>query len=317
MKVKLIGILFSMIAFAGIMMSCSDDDDGGSTGPDTTAPTVWVSAPADSFKVIDGIPVTITAGVSDNVGVTKVEFYVDSILLSTDSIPSDFEYIWGTVGKEGDHYVFLKAYDSAGNAGESDWIWIIVTPPQTITVTSPNGSETWYQGSTQNITWNVNTVDSLVKIELLGTAGSTLSEATENDGLFVWQIPADQVPANDYLIRITGLETTITDASNSSFTITDASYIQVTSPNGGENWLIGNDETITWQDNLTEDVKIELYKASVLSLTISDSTASDGEFVWTLPGTLTTGSNYKIKITSIPAGTVSDDSDTSFQISLP
>jgi len=311
---KLIVFLFVMIAFTGIFISCSDDDDS-STGPDTTSPTVWVAAPADSFEVIDGIPVTITAGVSDNVGVTKVEFYVDSILASTDSVPSVFEYVWGTVGKEGDHIVYLYAYDAAGNKDESEVITITVTPPQTLTVNSPNGNETWYQGSTQNITWNVNTVDSLVSIELMGTAGLPLSLSTENDGLFVWLIPVDQVPANDYMVKITGLETGISDTSNSAFTITDASFIQVTAPNGGEDWAMSTSQTITWQDNLTEDVKIELFKGAALELTISDSTASNGSYSWAIPNNLSAGSNYKIKVTSIPVNVESDESDATFSIS--
>lgn len=311
---KLMVFSFVMIAFTGIFISCSDDDDS-STGPDTTAPTVWVAAPADSFEVIDGIPVTITAGVSDNKGVVKVEFYVDSILASTDSVPSVFEYVWGTVGKQGDHIVYLYAYDSAGNKGESVVINITVTPPQTLTVNSPNGSEKWFQGSTQNIIWNVNTVDTLVRIELLGTAGALLSASTENDGLYVWQIPTDQVPANDYMVKITGLETSINDTSNSGFIISDESFIQVTAPNGGEDWAMSSTQTITWQDNLTEDVKIELFKGSALELAISDSTASNGSFSWTVPDTLNAGSNYKIKITSIPVNAESDESDQTFSIS--
>jgi len=311
---KLMVFLFVMIAFTGIFISCSDDDSSSSTGPDTTAPTVWIAAPADSFEVIDGIPVTITAGVSDNKGVVKVEFYVDSILASTDSVPSVFEYIWGTVGKEGDHIVYLHAYDAAGNIGESEVITITVTPPQTLTVNSPNGSETWNRGTLQNIIWNVNTVDTLVRIELLGAAGYVLSASTANDGLYEWQIPAEQVPANDYMIKITGLQTTINDTSNSTFTITDSPFIQVMSPNGGESWAMSTDQTITWQDNLTEDVKIELFKGAALELTISDSTASDGSYSWSIPNNLSVGSNYKIKVTSIPVNTVADQSDATFSI---
>jgi len=311
---KIMAFLFVMIAFAGIFVSCSDDDNSSSTGPDTTAPTVWVTAPADSFEVIDGIPVTITAGVSDNVGAVKVEFYVDSLLASTDSIPSVFNYIWGTVGKEGDHSVYLKAFDAAGNEGISPVITITVTPPQTLTVNSPNGSETWNRGTVQNIIWNVNTADTLVRIELTGTAGYVVSASTENDGLFEWQIPSDQVPANDYMIKISGLQTTINDTSNSTFTITDAPFIQVMSPNGGESWAMSTDQTITWQDNIAEDVKIELFKGSALELTVSDSTVSDGSYIWNIPNNLAPGSNYKIRITSIPVNTVWDDSETTFSI---
>ncbi|MBU4486816.1 MAG: hypothetical protein KKD38_07800, partial [Candidatus Delongbacteria bacterium] len=91
--------LFVVIAFTGIFISCSDDDDS-STGPDTTAPTVWIASPADSSEVISGLTLVITAGVSDNVGVTRVEFYVDSIINGIDSIPSTFSYEFSTIGRD-------------------------------------------------------------------------------------------------------------------------------------------------------------------------------------------------------------------------
>ena len=37
-------------------------------------------------------------------------------------------------------------------------------------------------------------------------------------------------------------------------------YIKITSPNGGENWYKGSTQTITWTDNISEDVRIDLYK---------------------------------------------------------
>jgi len=316
---KLVVFTFVMIAFTGIFISCSDDDDS-SSGPDTTAPTVWVAAPADSAEVISGLTLMITAGVSDNKGVTKVEFYVDSIINWIDSIPSTFSYEFNTVGREvGDYEIFLKAYDAAGNVGVSESTTITITPTQTLTVTSPNGNEKWNVGTTQNISWNVNTVDTLVKIELIrpGAVVSVLSGSTENNGIFTWLLPTDLTPASDYMIRITGLQTTVSDVSNSGFIITNEPFIQVMSPNGGEDWAMLSTQTITWQDNLTEDIKIELFRgsATVPELSIVDSVASNGSYLWTVPNTLAAGSNYKIKITSIPVNSVFDGSDATFSIS--
>lgn len=314
---KLMVFLIVTVAFTGIFISCSDDDDS-STGPDTTSPTVWVAAPADSSSVIGGLPLTITAGVSDNKGVTKVEFYVDLLLASVDSVPAVFDYVWGTVDKEGDHTIYLRAFDAAGNIGVSDTITVTVTPTQNLTVNVPNGSEIWNQGSIHDIIWNENVQDTLVRIELYRASTilvATLAVETENDGEFQWTIPADQLPATDYTVKITGTETTISDVSNSSFIITDAPFIQVISPNGGESWAMGTEYEIKWQDNLAEDVKIELFRASTLELAISDTTDSDGSYMWTIPNTLPTGSNYKLKITCLEGyPVISDDSEASFAI---
>jgi hypothetical protein len=318
MKLRLIGFLFCVIAFTGIFVSCSDDDDS-SSGPDTTPPAVSIAAPADGSDIIGGLPLTITATASDKSGVSKVEFFIDYLLASTDSIPSPFEYIWGTVDKEGDHDIYLKAYDKAGNIGVSDTITVTVTPTQNLTVNVPNGSESWSQGSIHDIIWNENVQDTLVKIELFRSTDFqyVITNSTENDGVFSWTIPSDQLPATDYIVKITGTETTISDVSNSGFTITDAPFVQVITPNGGENWNQAGEYEIRWLDNIAEQVKIELFRASTLELTIADSTDSDGSFMWTIPDTVPIGSNFKVKISSYPVNTVIDNSDASFTISAP
>ena len=271
------------------------------SGIDVTAPTAWITAPEDSTSVIGGLSLLITADGTDNVGVTKIEFYVDSILEWTDTTPLNYEYLWDTVDKEGEHWIYVKAYDNALNAGSSDPILVTVTRTQQITVNAPNGSESWNRGSVQEIRWTSNMVPN-----------DTISDAS-----YTWTIPEDLPTATDYLIKITGLQTTISDYSNSGFDIVSTPFIQITTPNGGEIWNMDSEYEIQWQDNLAEDVKIELFRASTLELTVSDSTASDGSFMWTLPNTLPVGSNYKIRITSIPVNTVVDNSDASFTISAP
>jgi hypothetical protein len=75
-----------------------------------------------------------------------------------------------------------------------------------ITVTAPD-SATWVRDYEFEITWtsvSIAAID-LVKIELYksGSLDSVISASTANDGSFLWTIPADQVAAPDYAIRIT------------------------------------------------------------------------------------------------------------------
>lgn len=76
--------------------------------------------------------------------------------------------------------------------------------------------------------------------------------------------------------------------------------ITVLAPNGGETWYRGNTKTITWKKdgNPGANVKIELYKAGVLSSVIASKTANDGSYSWYIPTYTPTGIDYKIKITS-------------------
>ncbi|MBM3210642.1 hypothetical protein FJZ33_00365 [Candidatus Poribacteria bacterium] len=69
--------------------------------------------------------VNITVKADDDKGVTKVEFYIDGILVAErDSFP--FSYSWDTTGISGNHVIEAKAYDSDGNQGNSEPVLITV-----------------------------------------------------------------------------------------------------------------------------------------------------------------------------------------------
>jgi len=106
--------------------------------PDTTPPTVTITSPANNSTVgPSGELVTIAASATDKVGVTKVAFYIDNVLIGEDTVP-EYTYDWqATVGK---HTVVAKAYDAAGNVGTSSTVNIKV--PAKVTVTSPQDGST-------------------------------------------------------------------------------------------------------------------------------------------------------------------------------
>jgi hypothetical protein len=92
---------------------------------DTTAPTVSITAPTAGATVSG--TTTISATASDNVGVSKVEFYVDSVLKGTDTA-SAYTYSWATTGyTNGAHSIYAKAYDAAGNTKTSTTISVTVS----------------------------------------------------------------------------------------------------------------------------------------------------------------------------------------------
>lgn len=99
-------------------------------------------------------------------------------------------------------------------------------------------------------------------------------------------------------------------------TITKAAspYTTLSAPDGGELWEQNSTHIVTWEDNLDEKVKIELYKGGSLNLTISDSTESDGEYEWEIPVDQETGNDYKVKITSVSNAVVFSESSENFSI---
>ncbi len=110
------------------------------TPPDTTPPTVSISSPTGGN--VSGT-VTVSASASDNVGVARVDFYVNGGLVDTDSA-APYQYSWNTTSlPNGAAQLKAVAYDAAGNSTQSAIVTVNVanadmTPP-TVNVTSPTG----------------------------------------------------------------------------------------------------------------------------------------------------------------------------------
>jgi beta-lactamase superfamily II metal-dependent hydrolase len=109
---------------AGLPRSFTLDDTGGGGG-DTILPTTSITAPANGATV--SATVAVNANASDNVGVTKVEFYLDGALKSTDT-SSPYSWSWDTTtATNGAHALTTKAYDAALNVGTSATVNVTVS----------------------------------------------------------------------------------------------------------------------------------------------------------------------------------------------
>jgi hypothetical protein len=80
---------------------------------DTTAPTVSASESGTSGTI------TLSSTASDNVGVTKVEFYVDGVLKGSDTTSPYSMTLDSTTLANGSHALTAKAFDAAGNSATS------------------------------------------------------------------------------------------------------------------------------------------------------------------------------------------------------
>jgi protocatechuate 3,4-dioxygenase beta subunit len=109
---------------------------------DTTKPNVIITSPANN-STVSGI-VTIQATANDNVGVVKVEFYIDGNKVGEDT-SSPYEYSWNTDNLQynSTHTIQAKAYDNAGNVGESPVITVTIgdsNAPE-VTITNPHNGD--------------------------------------------------------------------------------------------------------------------------------------------------------------------------------
>ena len=130
-----------------------DLNGDGQIGPPTTvALRVVITAPTDG-STLSGT-VTITANVSDNVGVAGVQFYLDGALLGTEDTTAPYSVSWNTTtATNASHTLLARASDAAGNITNS--------APLTVTVHGTNDAPTLaVQTGSQNA--NVGSAFSLV-----------------------------------------------------------------------------------------------------------------------------------------------------------
>ena len=106
------------------------------------------------------------------------------------------------------------------------------------------------------------------------------------------------------------------EAKTNYINVQQGSYINVTSPNGGEEWELGTSETIYWTSaNAGNYVKIELFRNNSFYQTIANSTGNDGTYNWNIPSNYIESDYYKVKITSISNTTIYDYSFNYFTLS--
>ncbi|MHC1707256.1 MAG: Ser-Thr-rich GPI-anchored membrane family protein [Bacteroidales bacterium] len=253
-------------------------------------------------------------------GNIKIELYkgetaVKTIVSSTQSDGSFTFTIPGDVVPGNDFRIKITDLLNPNNFDFSDSAFTISLG--FITVTAPNGGESWNPGSYQVITWNSSNFNSLVKIELLKNElpVKILAAATPNDGVHIWQITTNTAVGNDYKIKVSvSNNSSITDASDATFSVGNTNAIVITSPDGGENWTLGKVKEITWTYEITTNVKIELYKNDVFDRLLTASTPCDGSFSWSIPTNFPPDTGFRVKITSVANAGVFDWSDHSFAI---
>src|SRR5204862_148622 len=90
----------------------------------------------------------------------------------------------------------------------------------TLTVTSPNGGESWQAGTTHNITWNSSNVTGTIQIQpyLNGVAQTNIDPTAPNTGNYSWTIPSNYTPGTTWKMTVSAMSGSISDISDANFT---------------------------------------------------------------------------------------------------
>ncbi|MDP2207498.1 MAG: M12 family metallo-peptidase, partial [Bacteroidota bacterium] len=221
----------------------------------------------------------------------------------------------------------LTARDNRSGGGGVGWDSISFSVTNTagpFQVTAPNTAVSWAGSSLQTVTWSVANTNispvncSNVKILLSGDGGYTypfvLAADTPNDGTEIITLP--NISTSQARVRVEAVGNIFFDISNANFTVVPSS-ITVISPNGGESWIMGTNQSITWTSTGVTNVKIEYTTNNGTNwLTIAESVpASPASYLWTVPTTATT--QAQVRVSSATVSSLSDISNNVFSIQFP
>jgi subtilisin family serine protease len=96
-----------------------------------------VSLTIASTAVTAGETVTVTANATDNILVSKVEFYLNGVLQTT-STAAPYTFVWDTTTvANGSYTLTAKVYDAAGNIGLSSSVTVTISQPLPVPAISP------------------------------------------------------------------------------------------------------------------------------------------------------------------------------------
>ncbi|WP_281999185.1 Ig-like domain-containing protein [Geotalea uraniireducens] len=247
---------------------------------DTTAPTVSISSPAAAATVKGTVTVSATA--SDNVKVSKVEFYVNNVLKRTDTY-APYSYSWDTTtGADGSYTLLAKAYDAAGNVGQSSAVKVTVkndTTAPTVSISSPATGTTVTGVTTVTATASDNVSVSKVEFYVNGTL-----KATDTASPYTFSWDTTSLTNGSYSLTAkaydasgnVGQSSTVTATVNNPVADTTAPTVAISSPTSGSTVSGTATVSVAASDNVGVS-KVEFYVNNVLQAT---DTAAPYTFTW-------------------------------------
>ncbi len=281
--------------------------DGGETWmAGTTQVITWTSAYVDKVKL----------EYSSNAG-------TEWVVIAESVDAGAGMYSWKVPDTPAETFMIrISDVSDAGTFDGSDDVFT-VTPPPGITVTAPNGGQTWNAGTNQTIGWTAESITA-VKIEYSTDNGATWETiVTSSDapsgnvswtGSHAWTVP--DLYSTGCLVRVVDVnDGSVSDRSDAPFTIMPTKSVTLTKPNGGEVWEYGGTHDISWDaSESVTSVRIEYSSDNGVSWTTvaASVNASDGSYAWTIPDE--ESGDCLVRVTCTDDANVRDSSDGTFSI---
>lgn len=282
----------------------------------------WVIGQSYLISWIDNIPGNVNIELWDATKTAKVADIATNVEGST--------YLWNTTGYTiGTYWVKVTSLDQAiADFGDHSFD-LVVSLAGDIELLQPIANNTQISvGSTYLISW-IDTFTEAVKIELTDGAGAVIDviKADAEGSTFYWNTattPAGNLISGGsyYKIKVSSVNNpAITDISQFAFeaVANTGTTISLQQPNiAGIQWLKGGQYLISWVDDFSDNVTIELWdEFGAAGVKVADiaSNVPGSTYIWNTavnPVTLDPG-EYTIKVSN-STGYIVDYSDNSFEI---
>lgn len=225
-------------------------------------------------------------------------------------------------------------------------------PAQTVTLLSPNGGEAWTFYQTQTVKWSATSGVGPLNFYLdpaTSTVSSTSYLYSENvpsnesslslEGFAPTDLNSRTIPPGSYYFRITTQDGKVSARSAAPFTIKNPAVmpsITVTSPNGGETWVMGKTYNITWKSagintvffdecgssapfgNVCQSLYGVTSTINPISGLPSTASAANGSYSYYVnPKDPLYPGNVKIEIVDSDSSAIYDESDNYFSVVPP
>jgi hypothetical protein len=279
-----------------------------------SSPIIVLSSPNGGEAWYIGKSYTITWSTRGFVGDVKIEYSTDSgtnWIAVINSTANDGSHLW-TIPDDPSMTCKIRiseAYDG-DPADESDGVFIIEIEPS-IALTFPVGNEVLYIDSMYTIRWT--TIGRVGDVRI--SSWYTITNQTENDGLYEWLIP--DVTPGAYIMRISEAADGVPSFVSDSIFIEYAPKITVSHPNGGEILYIGMVYKVQWVNTgSVGDIRIDYSTDNGTEWkTVVSRITNTASYNWKIPDD--ESEQCLIKVSEASNGDIVDISDISFSIAPP
>ncbi|MFA5373843.1 MAG: DUF2341 domain-containing protein, partial [Candidatus Omnitrophota bacterium] len=285
---------------------------------------IQVTAPNGGETLSAGLDTTITWDSHDIIsgtGLVRIDYSVDGAAYENiaEHVPDTGSYIWHVADTPSENVLLkITSEDFPVVSDTSDAIFSILS----LTVDSPNGAEVWEQSKSHNIRWTATgeIPYNVLKIDYSANSGSTwttVSATVPNTGSYAWSVP--MVSSDQALVKVySTYNSAIRDTSNAVFSIVPTPAFTISSPAGGENWIVGEKHNINWRTNSlefsdqvileysTDDFVNETETIAQVSVGTPQGTNPNddivGSYEWTVADAVSASVKVRIREESVPAG---------------